>query len=730
MNEPAHAQFPWPVTPFNQSQQITGTFCEYRDTAPAPHYHNGTDIPKPDRSPVYPCADGVITSLDPNGGNAFVRVGRFAYVHIAPNPGLGIGDSVFQSVTVLGTILDGLGHVHLTEGQVGSEMNALRKDTGLTPYVDSWPPVINFVKLYLSGTNTEFAGGNVSSRVDIVAHISERNGPPGSSSSVLNNGAYKVGYKILSANRDSVVYLPFNNGVRFQFDRKPLGDVHFTFHPSFSSTSMHVYYVANTASGRSSWDTELLPDGNYTLQIFAEDTQGNATTASIPVRVARKDLLAPARPLLLSLTNAGTPMARWQANTEIDLRGYRLYSSAENINAWQLAIDETALPQNATSINLTSTSNDIYFRLTAVDSVAPPNESPHSDVYGLAFSIRRERILIVDGFDRFGGSGSWSQPWHYFVFAHGDAIAALDFPFETCANEQIISGAINLQDYAAVFWLLGDESITDETFSAIEQTKVKAYLENGGKLFVSGSEIAWDLDTAARGSASDEVFFNNYLKADYVSDDANSTSITGEAGSIFAGLNFTYGSLPYIEDFPDVLNAFGGSTVCLRYGNGQNAGVQYDGPFLNGVKPGKLVYLGFPFETISSATSRLELIRRVLQFFFPLGDAVAEPGESFTNLPTQFVLFQNYPNPFNPTTSFRFALPGRAQVQLEIFDLLGQSVRLWPERFYEAGFHQERWEGLNAAGMPAASGEYFLRLRAETATEGEWVKMIKMRLVR
>ena len=59
----SQAQFPWPVTPFHESQQITGNFAEFRDTGSADHFHNGTDIPKPDGSPVYPVKDGVVTSI-------------------------------------------------------------------------------------------------------------------------------------------------------------------------------------------------------------------------------------------------------------------------------------------------------------------------------------------------------------------------------------------------------------------------------------------------------------------------------------------------------------------------------------------------------------------------------------------------------------------------------------------------------------------------------------------
>jgi hypothetical protein len=722
-----HAQFPWPVTPFNQSQTITGTFCEYRDTAPAPHYHNGTDIPKADGSPVYPVIDGVITLLDPNGDNAFVRVNRFAYVHIMPNPALGVGDSVFKSVTVLGTILPGLGHVHLTEGQVGSEVNALRENTGLSPYIDTWPPVINYVRFFQNGTNVQFANNSVSGRVDVVSHISERSGPPGSGASVMNNGTYKLGYKILSADCSTVVYSPPNNGLRYQFDRKPTSDVHNTFHPSFSNTSTHVYYVTNTPTAKTYWDTSTLPEGDYAVMVFTEDTRRNADTVYVPVRVTREDQLAPAQPTLLSIAFANTPVARWLANAELDLFGYRLYSSQNN-STWTPTLLESQLTKTTTQADLNAFTGEWYFRLTAVDTVSPPNESANSDVYGFATSARRERLLIVDGFDRFGGLGSWQQPWHWFVFSHGQALAANGFAFETCANDAVISGAVNLQNYQAVFWLLGDESTANETFNSIEQAKVKAYLQNGGNLFVSGSEVAWDLDTQAQGSATDEAFLRDYLKADYVDDDANNFSVSGVTGSIFAGMNFTYGSAPYPEDYPDAINAVGSAAVCLRYGNGLNASVQFAGLFPGGNRDGKLVYLGFPFETISTAPARQEVMRRVLAFFFETTEVAAANRNE--GVPKQFVLLQNYPNPFNPETMLRFGLPVRSWVQLEIFNLIGQRVRSWPASWMEVGFHEQQWNALNDAGLPVGSGEYFLRVSAESAGGKRLIRTVKMSLVR
>ena len=48
------ANFPWPVEPLFINHYVSGTFCEYRSTSANGHFHNGTDIPKADGSPVIP----------------------------------------------------------------------------------------------------------------------------------------------------------------------------------------------------------------------------------------------------------------------------------------------------------------------------------------------------------------------------------------------------------------------------------------------------------------------------------------------------------------------------------------------------------------------------------------------------------------------------------------------------------------------------------------------------
>ena len=94
-------------------------------------------------------------------------------------------------------------------------------------------------------------------------------------------------------------------------------------------------------------------------------------------------------------------------------------------------------------------------------------------------------------------------------------------------------------------------------------------------------------------------------------------------------------------------------------------------------------------------------------------------------LPTDFVLEQNYPNPFNPTTTIRFSLPVAAEVELAIFNLLGQRVTTLVEGLRAAGRYTVVWDGRDDAGRPVASGVYFYRLQTDGFRETRKMLLVK-----
>ena len=93
--------------------------------------------------------------------------------------------------------------------------------------------------------------------------------------------------------------------------------------------------------------------------------------------------------------------------------------------------------------------------------------------------------------------------------------------------------------------------------------------------------------------------------------------------------------------------------------------------------------------------------------------------------PTRFFLQQNYPNPFNSDTTIRYALPEPANVQLPIYNVMGQRVTVLLAEHQEPGHYQVTWDGTDAYGQPLANGLYFYRLLG-----GEFVQSRRMVLLK
>jgi len=94
-------------------------------------------------------------------------------------------------------------------------------------------------------------------------------------------------------------------------------------------------------------------------------------------------------------------------------------------------------------------------------------------------------------------------------------------------------------------------------------------------------------------------------------------------------------------------------------------------------------------------------------------------------LPHEFVLGQNYPNPFNPVTTIEYRVPSRAQVSIEILNVLGQNIRTLVNETKSAGSYRIEWNGTDDEGRPVSTGAYLYRL-----TAGEFVQTRKMLLVK
>lgn len=290
-----------------------------------------------------------------------------------------------------------------------------------------------------------------------------------------------------------------------------------------------------------------------------------------------------------------------------------------------------------------------YFQVTGVNS---GGESFPSNIAGarVLSATGNAPILIVDGFDRFDNAIApktlvpnttlFSSSMRGRIVERVIPLLTNDFSyvmptgvglhlaapllgssyvrpnFDSCTNDDVLSGAVALSNYRAVVWILGEESTVDETFTTAEQGLVRSYLQGGGNLFVSGSEIGWDLGRSGSSSAADLSFFNNDLRTTYVADNANTYNAQGTG--IFASvgsLTFSNGSNGFMYDpaFPDILGAGSGASAAMTYvgGAGGNAAISFPGTG-NG---GRVIVMGFPFETILDSAKRAEIMNQTIRFF-------------------------------------------------------------------------------------------------------------------
>lgn len=382
---------------------------------------------------------------------------------------------------------------------------------------------------------------------------------------------------------------------------------------------------------------------------------------------------------------------------------------------------------NVTSHTITNLppDTDFYFRVSASNA---GGESMPSEVVGCRASSTNGamKVLVVNGFDRFdrttnlrqntaaqnyvppNASGTIERVWPRrvnafdYVVPHGQALSAAGVAFDSCQNEAVTGNQVLLANYPVVIWACGNETITGETFSSAEQTKVAAFLAAGGSLFVSGADVANDLDRPSGPTAADRSFLHNQLHAAYAGDNSGVYTVTATTGGLFserAGAMVDDGSKGiYWVQTPDVLSASGtGASVALNYvgGAGGGAAVQYDGS----AGGGRVVLLGFPFETITSSARRNEYMASILTFFSPPPSNVPP---FITTHPTGAVVKAGSPVSFNVTAEG--TLPLAYQWRLNGTNLpaaTASSHQLNSARVEDAGNYSVRIT--NVAGMVMSS---------------------------
>ena len=199
-----------------------------------------------------------------------------------------------------------------------------------------------------------------------------------------------------------------------------------------------------------------------------------------------------------------------------------------------------------------------------------------------------------------------------YPFIHGKAIqAAGKYSFVSCSDEAVENGTVTLEDYPVVDYILGMEKedpvhkVYYKTFSSAMQRIITSYCQSGGNLFVSGAYVGSDMS----GTQGNREFTEKILKYGYQNSmtDKSSNRINGLGRTIT--IPRTPNETSYAVPAPDCIVPVDTAFPVFTYVPGnQSAGIAYKGNY-------RTFVLGFPFESIQSEADRATIMAGILGFF-------------------------------------------------------------------------------------------------------------------
>ncbi|MCF6268518.1 MAG: S8 family serine peptidase [Melioribacteraceae bacterium] len=259
------------------------------------------------------------------------------------------------------------------------------------------------------------------------------------------------------------------------------------------------------------------------------------------------------------------------------------------------------------------------------------------------------QVLFVADFDESGN--------RFFDFSkyYTDAFEAtgVSYDYVHRLDTEVTPELLNM--YSTVVWAC---EWSFPSVDSSDRVALEAFLDGGGSLFLSGQDVAWDLNE--NSANMDRDFLNNYLKVNYLADDAGRTEIFGVYDNPITDgmeLEFYQKKRDSDQQFPDVLEPRDGAISILNYDDERSGAISYSGDY-------DLVFFGFGgFESIDAEEDRIEIMKNTLDWLSGIDYSVDKltdtevSTESYTvnfeaesrssSISNVYLYWYNYSPPYN-----------------------------------------------------------------------------------
>ncbi len=268
----------------------------------------------------------------------------------------------------------------------------------------------------------------------------------------------------------------------------------------------------------------------------------------------------------------------------------------------------------------------------------------------------------------------------------------------------------------AILWYTGD-AVTDN-ITAEEQDSLAFFLDNGGKLLLTGQNIGEEIHTSP--------FFSDYLHAQLLNDSIDMVFCYSDTFDLLGqrtGNLFTVGAGGAANQYSrDVIGSDGQSYEFIFY---DTTHTDCAGIWFNDQTSGfQIVYFGVGLEAVHrrpNCMTRTQLLAVIFEWFDIYG--ITEHNESGIQTP----IFCVYPNPVRDILNISFNTEHRGEaIQLKIYDVSGRLIKdfnlasninhLTPPII---------WSGKDRQGRRVPNGVYFVSL--ETGDNSEIRKIVVLK---
>jgi hypothetical protein len=441
----------------------------------------------------------------------------------------------------------------------------------------------------------------------------------------------------------------------------------------------------------------------------------------------------------------------WQHNPEGDVIGYKVYRTED---CTTYAFVDSVGWQNIFWDHTVTNGIIYYYRITAVDSTQLES-FPSDTVWALPMAFDSGVVVLdLTNAETFEWDFNYGDSVDEF---YSRALAPYEFAFlhhDSCNSYTDLVSLTELSPYPVC--ILHCEELI-HFCHPMNQNRVVIlthYLRAGGKMIIEGREalfnwlgfpiglydvevVKWwapvSYDFAYNGLGLDSVYRDGITILDTTWEFVGARSELPEYpdldidtsrvnSSIDPALLQLHGKLPGIgyvipQDWQEIIYTFHSAYSDTSSFEGMPVAIRHLSPDHH------VIFFCFPLYFIKEDQAT-ELLHQALSDL-GMDPTGVEEDEGQENAPFSFSVKQNYPNPFNPETVIEYELPKGYQVEIAVYNILGQKVRTLLEEYQTVGRHRMLWDGRDDGGKEVSSGIYLYRIR--TSEFSQTKKMVLLR---